>query len=461
MKPKTRHIKFGGKSASVDPKEQRDINSSRGNVDRKVNAGGKTFDLYPWGENNLLPNERIKLLRTNGDACNLIEARADFLFGGGFGWFKHVNKGGIITREPYTDSATQEYDDAYGMEELGDIANAMCTSLIETGNIFVNRSVTEKLPIYSIKDSLICRSTIAEGKKPPTYLLNPDWSNHEMGKNTIPVAAFQPDKKLNESIIHLKPYQTGQSYYGFAQYWGEETVMWIEVMNFIAKSIGQTVRHNKNIAHICRVASSYFDQMVASSVDESFDDSYDPEKEKNKVRSEFYKNVEKMIESEEGPRIIFDECEFGIDGKLSGMIAFEEIKRSLDASQLEEAYNVALRAFANASRMLPSLAGVSDGKTLGGTGTELKVSANYQQFYRTPRERNAILKPFNRDVKKALKLPADVFAGFYDILLVSDDKNPAGKESKASQDAGQKGSEKKDANPNDKSQKQKQNEPAA
>jgi hypothetical protein len=439
MKPKIRHIRFS-KSASVDPNEQRDINSAKGNVQRSINVGRKAYDLYPWGENNLLPNERIKLLRTNGDAQNLIEARADFLFGGGFGWFKHINKNGIITREPYTDHATEEYSDAYGMEDLGDVANHMCTSLIETANIFVNRTLTEQLPIYSIKDTLICRSTVRLTKGAGTWLLNSDWSNYEsVTKNTLAVPGYNPENAAQkETIFQLRPYQTGQAYYGFAQYWGEETVFWIEVMNFIAKSIGQTVKHNKNIAHICRVASQYFDQMIASASIDDTDDSYDPEKEKEKVRSEFYKNVEKMIESEDGPRVIFDECDMGPDGKLSGMIAFEEIKRSLNAKELQEAYDTALRAFANASRLLPTLAGVSDGKTIGGSGSELKVSANYQQFFRTPRERQLILHPFNRDVKKVLKLPKDVYAGFFDILLVSDDKNAAGKEAKTTKDSGKK-----------------------
>ncbi|PWJ48676.1 hypothetical protein CLV98_1523, partial [Dyadobacter jejuensis] len=315
-----RQIAFS-KVASVDPKEQRDINSARGNVMRSVMAQNKSFQLYPWGENNLLPNERIKLLRTNGDAQNLIETRADFLYGGGFGWFRHSNKNGIVTREPFSNAATEEYLEAYGMDDLGDVVNQMCTSLIETANVFINRTLVDKLPIYSVKDSLICRATIAEKRQVDTWLLNSDWGNAEsVQKNTIPVPGFMTGKELlDESIIHLRPFQSGQPYYGFGQYWGEESVFWIEVMNFIAKSIGQTVKHNKNIAHICRVASQYFDQMVASQSIDNIDDNYDPEKEKDKVRDQFYKNVEKMIESEEGPRVLFDECDISADGKLSGM----------------------------------------------------------------------------------------------------------------------------------------------
>lgn len=438
-RPKTRMIHFS-KSASVDPEEQRDINSSRGNVARTVKVDGKDFELYPWGENNLLPNERLKLLRSNGDAQNLIEARADFIFGGGFGWFKHVEENGIINRIPFSNKATKNYAKSYGMEGLSGLVNAMCTSLIETGNVFVNRTLEGNLPVYSVKDAIVCRAVKTTGRNVETWLMNSDWSSSEsVSKNTIATPAYNAkNANLAETIFQLRPYQSGQAYYGFAQYWGEETVMWIEVMNFIAKSIGSTVKHNKNIAHICRVATAYFDQMIANDAagSDNNDDSYDPEKEKEKVRGAFYKNVEEMITSESGPKVIFDECDIGPDGKMSGMIAFEEIKRSLNAKELQEAYDIALRAFANASRMLPTLAGVSDGKTIGGSGSELKVSANYQQFFRTPRERQLILSPFNHDVKAALKLPDDVYAGFFDILLVSDDKNPAGKQPKTQQDSG-------------------------
>ena len=268
MKGYTRKAFFNsGKSASVDPPEQKDNNSAKGDVKKPIKAGSKTYELYPWGENNLLPNERIKLLRTNGDAQNLIEARADFLYGGGFGWFKHVTKNGVLHREPFTNPAIVEYEDAYGMSDLAEVANLMCTSLIETGNIFVNRSLVDKtMPIYSIKDALICRATIATEKQ-VCWLLSPDWANSQsVTKNTIPVPAFNIENQNQvETLFQLRPPQTGQPYYASAQYWGEESVFWIEVMNFIAKSIGQTVKHNKNIAHICRVASTYFDQMVAAS----------------------------------------------------------------------------------------------------------------------------------------------------------------------------------------------------
>ncbi|TDB64411.1 hypothetical protein [Arundinibacter roseus] len=414
---------------------QRDTTGVKPGTERTVNVDKKSYIYYPWGDNNILPNERVKLLRSNGDAQNLVQARIDFLYGGGFGFFKHVKKDNIIIREPFTNDAIEEYIDAYNVPDLSEVIDRALTSIVETGNAFIRRNVVEDLPIYSVKDSLIMRATLADPIV-KTYLLCPDWTDQDaMDKHTSVMPAYNPESTdVMDSIVHLRPYQSGQPYYGYAQYWGDQSVHWIEVMNYIASSMIGTVKHNKNLAHVVRVASRYFDEMAASASldDTTSDEPEDFEKQKDKARDEFYKSIENIFseKNDTGPRLIFDECDLTPDGKLSGFIQFEEIKRSLNAKELNEAYQLALLAFSNASRMLPSLAGVSDGKMLGGSGSELKVAANFQQHFRTARERKLITGLFNSDVKKALKLPKDVYAGFHDILLVSDDKNPAGVEQK-------------------------------
>jgi hypothetical protein len=429
-----RQFAFSSPTKSAD-EGQRDTTGVKPSTERTVKVDKKSYVYYPWGDNNLLPNDRVKLLRSNGDAQNLVQARIDFLYGGGFGFFRHVQKDGITIREPFTSPAIEEYQDAYGLPDLGEVVDQINTALVETGNAFVRRNLVDGLPIYSVKDSLIVRATLADPVV-RSYLLCPDWTNQDaIDKNCSILPVWDRDnKELTDSLVHLKPYQSGQPYYGFAQYWGEQSVNWIEVMNYIAKSMIGTVKHNKNLAHICRIASRYFDEMAASAPEDDTapDEPVDFEKQKNKVRDQFYKQVEEMFseKNDTGPRIIYDECDLTMDGKLAGFIQFEEIKRSLNAKELSEAYQIALLGFSNASRMLPGLSGVSDGKMLGGSGSELKVSANFQQHFRTARERKLVCSLFNHDVKKILKLPSDVYAGFHDILLVSDDKNPAGKETK-------------------------------
>jgi len=130
-------------------------------------------------------------------------------------------------------------------------------------------------------------------------------------------------------------------------------------------------------------------------------------------------------------RIIFDECTVGPDGKLQPWILFEDIPKGLTGKEYSELYDMAIRAFANGSGILAGLVGVNDGKMLGGSGSELRVSAEYQQFYRTPRDRQAVISFFNRVIKPMLALPADVSFGFKNILLETLDKSKSGSSQKS------------------------------
>lgn len=106
---------------------------------------------------------------------------------------------------------------------------------------------------------------------------------------------------------------------------------------------------------------------------------------------------------------------------MHGWIDLIPVKRSITGTEYTELYRAAVLAFANASGILSQLSGINDGKVVGGSGSELRVTAEYQQFYRTPRERELILKPLNRiilpEMRKAFKLPSDVVFGYNNILL--------------------------------------------
>ena len=120
--------------------------------------------------------------------------------------------------------------------------------------------------------------------------------------------------------------------------------------------------------------------------------------------------MDDIVYSNEGKRrVLYDECPVGEDGKMQPWIELVPVKRSITGSEYSEVYRTAVLAFANASGILSQLAGINDGKVMGGSGSELRVTAEYQQFYRTPRERESILKPLNRiilpQIKKKLDFP--------------------------------------------------------
>jgi hypothetical protein len=400
--------------ASVSFKEgNQDANSVKGTNKRSVQVGNTTYKIYPWGSNNLLPNEMIDLYRSNGDVMNLVQTRADFLFGAGVGWFKHRTEGKDIIREPYQDAKLKAFETLNDTQEL---ANGMLTYLVESGNAFVNHSRDGQTLTLSLRDSLTVRAVVATTGIVAQWLLVPDWSRP---KNAVVVPTLT-DKTAQapETLVQLKRQQTGQFYYGFPIWWA--AAKWIRLANRVPDFHNNGLDTEYNVSRICRVADQFIQKYGGET-----------EETQNAFREKFYGQVDDLLFGGEGKRrVIFDECAVGIDGKMQPYIEFENIPSQLTGKEYTELYQMAVTAFANASGILSGLAGVSDGKMLGGSGSELRVSAEYQQFYRTPRERQAVESYFNRTIKRELGLPDDVFFGFNNILLETLDKNKAGSSEK-------------------------------
>lgn len=399
------------------PQHHRDANSVSSLFQRQFQVLGQSYNVYPWGSNNLLPNDMIDLYRSNGDVMNLVQTRIDFLFGAGCGWFRHRQDGKDLVMEPYSDVATEEFGQ---MNDISATANEMGTALMETGNIYMNLSRIPDAPSYglSVKDSLVCRAAVAKSSI-STYLLAPDWRTVNSARVLVPVPAWSAQKKdAPETIFHIKKFQSGQYYYGYAPWWAAE--QWIRLANRIAPFHNAGLDTEYNVSRICRVASRFFETFGGET-----------KEEQDAFREKFYSAVDKLLFGQEGKnRVIFDECEISVDGKLIPWLEFEPIERKITGKEYTELYQAAVTAFANASGILAGLSGVSDGKMLGGSGSELRVTAEYQQFYRTPRERQLIESFFNRVIKPELKLPKDVHFGFKNILLETLDKNKAGSSQK-------------------------------
>ncbi len=402
-------------SASVSFSEgNQDGNSAKGTVTRTVQ--GSKYKIYPWGTNNKLVDEMLALYRSNGDVMNLVQTRADFLYGDGCGWFRHRNEGKTLIREPYTDNKIKTFGELNDTQEL---TNTQLTYMCETGNAFMNHSLDPKNKgklVLSLRDSVTVRAVVATQGFVDTWLLAPDWSNP---KGTVALPSLRLDtKEAPDTIFQIKKMQSGQFYYGFPLWWA--TAEWIKLANRIPLFHNNGLDTEYNVNRICRVAEEYIKKFGG-----------DTEEGQEAFRQKFYRQVDELLFSQDGKRkVIFDECAIGTDNKMIPFIQFEEIKTSLTGKEYNELYDMAIRAFANASGILAGLVGVSDGKMLGGSGSELRVSAEYQQFYRTPRERQAIESYWNRQIKPYLGLPDDVYFGFNNILLETLDKEKSGSSQK-------------------------------
>ncbi len=398
-----------------------DDNVGRGSSVR-VTVKGQEIDIYPWGSNNRLPDEMIALLRSNGDVGNLIDARLDFLFGAGIGLFRRINDKGDVVFEPFFDQSAAQY---IADQELTEYVDGAATHLIECSSAFVNVSKATKYTKLTALDPLTvrCQRLKAGQFRKEQFAISSSWGQSGQKRAAL-AAAYQygSDSNPSESITQLMRVQTGQYYYGYSRWWS--AAEWIKLANRIPKFHNSALDTEYNVAHICRIADQYFDTMFAI---EGIED----DKEKAAYRDKFYTMMDEIVFNKEGARrIIYDECPVGEDGKMHGWIELIPVKRSITGTEYTELYRAAVLAFANASGILAQLTGINDGKVMGGSGSELRVTAEYQQFYRTPRERELILKPLNNiilpEMKKAFNLPADVVFGFNNILLESLNKSKSG-----------------------------------
>ena len=410
-------------ATAINTADQQDGNSVKGTIKRTVQ--GTSYKIYPWGLNNKLPNEMVELYRSNGDVMNLVQTRADFLFGAGCGWFKHRYEGKDLIREPYTDAKLAAFESVNDLQEL---VNTQLTYLVETGNAFVNQS-REKgnggQIVLSMRDSLTVRAVVATQGFVDTWLLAPDWTTPKAG-NIVAVPSLTLDnrEKAPETLYQIKRRQSGQFYYGFAIWWA--AAEWIRLANRVPMFHNNGLDTEYNASRICRVAEDYINKFGG-----------DTDETKDKFRDTFYETVDGLLFGGEGKRrVIFDECAIGTDGKMVPYIQFEDIKTQLTGKEYTELYQMSVNAFANASGILSGLAGVSDGKQLGGSGSELRVTAEYQQFYRTPRDRQAVESYWNRQIKPQIGLPDDVFFGFNNILLETLDKQKSGSSTKSTGSGG-------------------------
>jgi hypothetical protein len=399
------------------------VDENTGQGYNTITVEKKQYKYYPWGKNNRLPHDMMKLVRSNGDVANLLETRADFLYGSGIGFFTRNEAGEAVA---FTDEKLKQL---WLDLDMDDLVDGLMTQIVFTGHGFINVSAKDNILNYSLVDSLVVRAVVASETERDVskYVLSSRWDEFNVRKNGVVVNSFDYAKPygLQESLVNLHKPQPGQFYYNFPQWWA--LVEWIKLANRIPILYSNNLDTEGNVGMVLRVAEKLFD-IAAQNAPK---DSSGKEMSKEDLIDAFRITVDKFLFGTDKNKILLDVCGVDADGKLEKWIEFEPVKKTMTGEQYSALYTQVLQALSGATGILGGLAGVSDGKMNSGGGTEIRQTALYQQFYRTPRERKLILNFLNRvfvpDAQKRLNgLPSGIFCDFKNIVLETLDKNPTG-----------------------------------
>lgn len=404
-----------------------DLDGKKANDHKIQTVDGKSYKIYPWGNDNLTPQKCISLIRSNGDAMNLINTRADFLYGGGIDFFEEVIEGENMQYKVFRNEKIRSYRDELGIDDL---TLQLVMSLAETWCFVVNRTTENGIPKLTWVDPVTFRWVQKDkDSKQNIGILSADWNDQSETGTKGKAVQVVLDTSRQDGLIFKKVAQVGQPYYPRPTYWSQEALKFVETMNFCAEKIWQSTKSNNNVGQIIRISEDYITDLANQTEDKEDVELEEPEDENTKrsrVRNEIYDMLNEFMFS--GTRtVIFDECRTDPQtGKMVPNIEPQEVKRSLNTKEYSESYELSLRGFANSGGVLAGLTGLSDGGKLGGSGSELKVSANYQQTFRTNRERLLITSLIDRTYRKFLELPDNVVVRFRNLILVNDNADKSG-----------------------------------
>jgi len=386
-----------------------------------VKVGDNTMKYYPWGKNNRLPFEILTLVRSNADMLNLLDTKIDFLCGGGVGVYKDVD--GVPTEVKAWNVREWILE-----KELSELMEGYYSDMVHLANAFidVDRNIKSEWPTLRHIDPTTMRVGIPADKGRVTdYLMSYAWDSAGK-KEATSYKAWMPGIKAKSSIIHHKPVQAGQFWYGHANWTALKPI--IELANKIPNFHNNGLDTEGVIGHIWHISKNYFTELQAEfKKEDGTDYSID------ELEEAFKTEADDFLFGEGKNKMLIDVCAYDpVKNTMSKYIEIEAVPRNMKGDEYMKLAVYVVNTMSSGSGILNGLSGVSDGKMNSGGGTEIRISAEYQQFYRTYRSREPFLNMLNKIYLPELRglgliaAEDDVYFAHRNILLQTLDVNKSG-----------------------------------
>jgi len=411
--------------AIVEYKEGDKGDTIYGNPKTKKTGG---TEIAQWGEDNLLPQQIMKMVYQNHLKPQLLVTEEALHDGMGIDIFKKVIEGATKTVVPWPDDEIRMMVEDR-LEEIGwyEIEDNIDANLIHSRNDFTHfilnaEGKIERLVSYDFTD---CRCEVMDdGGKVNNILIYGDWEKIK-NDDIDTVANYTGPLQLKpdaEFILHTKNHIPGNPYYGAPAWWG--TRKWTEVSNEIPIFHHSGLLNGYNIKYHIQIPESYFAEYA--------DDDKALEAAKEKLQDDF---DEFLAGGGNNLKSFFSTYREDYNGKPINGWKFDRIS----SDNQHEAY-IKLDTQANINHasghgVHPGIAGIDTGGKLGGSGSEMRIAIDTFRITKSPKFRKLKYRVLNM-IKKIEGWPREMTFGNIDVQLTTLDANPTGRQNVTEQSHG-------------------------
>lgn len=423
------------------------FNSNTPSVTSKPGNSGKamkiaygndqTAEIWSWGSNNLLPQEREALVLDNNIVPELIATKRDITVGGGLFCFreKFVQDGDKMKRvieEVERPAMAQEFFDRVDMTAY---LLKSCRNLLFHANTFTEYVRDMRGLIASIQ-ATECRHTRPERQDNigmiRNWYLSGNWKEYrkaEFSPRRVPNYLGE-DARQRKFILHCLDDLLSDEYLGIPTWWGDRA--WIECANAIPIFHINNLRNGYTIRWHIQVPKDYFYDNTAMQQTQTQKDA--AKRKVSESRQEFLKTLNEFLAGyEQAGRALVTDYEVNKQlGKEYPGIKVTALTVDLKDKALLDLFERSNDANISAQGIHPTLAAIQTQGKLS-SGSEIRNAFNMYVAIKTPVKRAILLKPIEL-VHRVNGWGEGVKWGFRDIEITTLDENPTGKQDNSQPD---------------------------
>jgi hypothetical protein len=375
---------------------------------------------YPFGANNLLPQELMALIYDNPMLPELLEKKASFVVGKGIRPYMEVASGADIIPQIVDDTRFKMF---HKVQHLDDVLGQLAHNLDSLGNASLEVILTKgkKAGELNVLDftEVRCEKMSQQATIDNFYICgdwrNPRWVPENQSEGTVfkvPAFDFKDPTAQAKSIIHLRRYTLGNKYYGLPSWYG--TRNWVRLQNQVPLWHLSGMKNGYNVRWHIQIPESYFDR-------------WPDQAEKESKKTEITESLGKWLAGVENVGKAFHSY-FQVNEQGNAMDGWkiEPLKFDLHDEAFTVLHEQCFQAVTSGSGINPSIAGImGPGKMGAGSGSEMRLAYQVHVALNTTSDRRALLKAME-GIEKVEGWPSDWKYAFIDHDLSTLDKLKSG-----------------------------------